>query len=122
MPQDYGSLPTRPNSLKYDIALGKRGGYRVFNKFGYNDDVDNAAPETIWAPGGSYTVQTTGTTLTISSDSANDDNGNTGANTLLLTGIDENRKWQQETITMDGTTPVVTTTQWLGINRVSLSL
>ena len=119
--QDYDATVVRPTDYHYEVAEGLRIGHRTFNKFGYNLDVDTAE-ETIWAPGGLYTPPTTATTLTIVSSSTADDNGSTGANLIQITGLDANRKFQTETVTMDGTTNVVTTSTWLGINRAAVAL
>ena len=66
--------------------------------------------------------QVTATTLNIVSTSTADDDGGTGTNAIYISGIDGNRDEQFELVTMDGTTNVVTTTTWLGINRVAMFL
>jgi len=119
--QDYDATCTRPTNFNYEAALGKWQGTRTFSKFGYNTDVDIAtSPEVIWSVGGAYTVPTTAETLDIvSTDAADDgDPAGTGAHNVYIYGIDENRKYQTETVTLNGTTTVVTTNQWLGINRM----
>lgn len=124
MSQDYDSISTRPTNTKYEIALGRRQGYGLWNKFGYNADVDTTTdPEVVAAFGGAFTVLTTASTLTIvsSSDEDSDTGGmvaqGNGARTIRVIGVDANRNEQTEDITMDGTTSVATTTTWLGINR-----
>lgn len=102
-----------PTDYRLDVARGSYTGASTWNKFGYNSDLDNGVTETAWAPGGTYAVPTTASTLTVVSSSTNDDSGGTGANTIYIIGIDANRDAQEELITMDGTTPVVTTTTWL---------
>src|SRR5210317_589731 len=121
--QDYDATAVRPTDYHYEAALGLRQGHRTFNKFGYNLDVDTGE-EVIASFGGAYTPPTTASTLTIvSSDTADDgDPAGTGAQLIQITGIDANRKIQTETVTMNGTTNVVTTTTWLGINRVAVAL
>ena len=63
---------------------------------------------------------TTASTLDVVSDSSNDDGSpaGTGAQTILITGLDANRKTQTEILTMDGTTTVTTTKTYLGVNRI----
>ena len=119
--QDYDATVVRPTDYHYETALGLRQGHRTFNKFGYNPDVDTVI-ETVWAAGGTYTPPTTASTLTLVSSAAADDEGSTGANRVYIEGIDANRKIQTETVQLDGTTPVVTTSTWLGINRCSVAL
>jgi hypothetical protein len=121
MSQDYDAISTRPTNFKYEVALGRRQGYTLWNKFGYNTDIDTATdPEIVAEFGGSFTPLTTASTLTIVSSSTDDDGdpGGTGAQTIRVIGLDANRDTAQEDFTMDGTTDVVSTSTWLGINRV----
>ena len=94
----------------------------LWNKFGYNQDVDTAAPEVIASWGGSFTPLTVATTISFVSTSTDDDDGGTGTNSIVIYGIDSTRTEVIEVLTMDGTTPVVTTSTWLGINRVAMFL
>jgi len=121
--QDYDATAVRPTDYHYEVGLGLRQGHRTFNKFGYNLDVDTGE-EVVSAFGGTYTPPTTATTLTIvSSDTADDgDPAGTGAQRIQITGLDANRKTQTETVTLNGTTNVVTTSTWLGINRAAVAL
>jgi len=124
--QDYDAIVTRPTDFRYEIALGRRQGYELWNKFGYNEDVDTGTdPEPVFAFGGTgFTPLTTASTLTIvsSSDQDSDTGGSvaqgTGARTIRVTGIDANRNKQEEDFIMDGTTSFASTSTWLGINRV----
>lgn len=119
--QDYDAIATRPTDFHNEVALGRRQGYTLWNKFGYNEDVDTATdPEVLAAFGGSFTPLTTASTLTVVSSSTDDDGdpAGIGAQTIRVIGVDANRDQQTEDITMDGTTNVVTTSTWLGINRV----
>lgn len=121
MSQDYDAISVRPTNFKYEVALGRRQGYTLWNKFGYNTDVDTATdPEVVASFGGAFTPLTSASTLTIVSSSTADDGdpGGTGAQTIRVTGIDANRDSVVEDFTMDGTSNVVSTSTWLGINRV----
>jgi len=119
---DYDATCVRPSDYRYEVAQSLRQGHRTFNKFGYNPDLAASTTETIWAYGGNYVVPTTAETLGIvSSDVADDgDPAGTGARNVYIFGIDENRKYQVEQVTLNGTTEVTTTNQWLGVNRVSV--
>jgi len=121
--QDSDAIMVRPVSYEDDVALGRRTGITLWNKFGYNSDID-IGTETIWAPGGTFTRLTAASTLTLVSSSANDDGSpaGTGARSVIVYGIDANYIYQTEVVTLDGTTPVVTSTTWLGINRVAVYL
>ena len=121
--EDDKALVTRSTSFEHEVATGKRIGVTIWNKWGYNPDIDTAAEEVIASFGGTYTPPTSPTTLTLSSSSGNDTSlggGGTGARTILITGIDANRNIQTQTISLQGVTPVVTTTTWLGINRIEV--
>lgn len=122
--RDHDSLATRPTDFKFEVALGRRSGMTTYNKFGYNNDVDTGSDEIVAAFGGTFFPMTTAATLTIVSDSTADDGdpAGTGANTLVITGVDANYNLQVENVTLNGITNVTTTSTWLGINRVAVSL
>lgn len=120
--QDFDAVVTRPTDFRYEIALGRRQGAKTWNKFGYNSDVDTGSNEIIAPFGGTFTPLTTASTLSIVSTSVNDTSAGTGANSVVIYGIDANRLEQIEVVTLNGTTPVVTTSTWLGINRISIYL
>ncbi len=103
------------------VAEGKIEGASLWNKFGYNDDID-VGTEVIASWGGTFTPLTTAGTLLIASSSSNDTDGGTGCNSIVIYGIDSNRDEQIEVVLMNGTTTVNTTTTWLGINRVAMFL
>jgi hypothetical protein len=120
--QDYDSSSVRPTDYHGEVALGRRQGVSLWNKFGYNTDVGTPTPEVIASWGGAFVPLTTATTLNIVSADAADDDGGTGCNSIVVYGIDENRDEAIEVVTMNGVTPVVTTSTWLGINRVAMFL
>lgn len=112
----------RATDYKNEVALGKWGNRQTWNKWGYNPDIDTAT-ETVWSVGGTFTPLTTASTLQIVSTSAQDaPDPATGARSIIIYGIDENREEQIEVVQMDGLATVTTTTTWLGINRMSIYL
>jgi len=121
--QDYDSISVRPTDYRYETALGRRQGSTTWNKFGYNSDID-IGTEVIAAFGGSFTILSAASTLTIVSSSADDDGApaGIGANSVVIYGVDANRASQTEVVTLNGITNVVTATTWLGINRVAVYL
>ena len=119
--ENYDATAVRPTDYRLEVASGKRQGRSLWNKFGYNNDID-VGTEVIASWGGTFNPLTTATTLNIVSTSANDTNGGTGVNSLVIYGIDESRNEAIEVVTMNGTTPVVTVSSWLGINRVAMFL
>jgi predicted SpoU family rRNA methylase len=54
------------------VATGRRQGTSIWNKFGYNTDIDNTAQELIASWGGAFQFITTGETLDIVSTSTDD--------------------------------------------------
>lgn len=122
MSQDYDSISVRGTDFASEVALNRRQGWSIWNKFGYNNDIDTAATEVVAAQGGTFSRMTSADTLNVVSSSANDDSGGTGVNSIVIYGIDENRDEQIEVVTMDGTTPVTTSNQWFGVNRVAVFL
>lgn len=119
MSQDYDSISVRPTGFTEEVALGRRQGWSLWNKFGFNEAVSNS-DEVVASWGGTFQYLTAGETISIVSDSTADDLVGTGAQQLIIYGIDSN--WDQaiEVVEMDGTTPAVTTSTWIGINRVSI--
>ena len=118
--QDFDAIAVRPTDYRDEVALGLRQGKTLWHKWGYNEDIDIAASETVWSEGGDFTFLTTASTLSLVSTDANDVDAGTGAHGVVLYGIDGDRKSQVEVVLLNGTTPVVTTSTWLGINRMAL--
>lgn len=119
--QDYDATMVRPSDYHNEVALGIRQGSSLWNKFGYNNDVDTGT-ETIWEPGGLFVAPTSAQTLTIVSTSTDDDVGGSGCQSVIVYGVDGNYDFQTEVVELDGTTPVVTSNTWLGVNRVAAYL
>lgn len=104
-----------------DLARGLVEDSSLWNKFGYNDDID-IGTETIWSVGGTFVPLTVPSTLSIVSSSIQDDTGGSGSNSIIVYGVDSTRTARTEVVFLDGQTPVVTKTTWLGINRMSIYL
>ena len=121
--EDFDSLPVRPSDYHYEVALGKRQGSTTWNKYGYNPDADSGTIETVWSPGGIFQRITTPTTLDISSTSANDlTSTGTGAQSIIIYGVNENFEAITEVIQMNGLTNVTTTNLYCGVNRMAVYL
>lgn len=97
---------------------------RTVFKFGQNPNIGIATdPEDVWNGGGIYTGHPSGSPETINIvSSSTADNGvtpGTGALTIqvegLLTALSES--YTTENFTLNGTTPVVSTSTWYRINR-----
>lgn len=111
IPPDADAQVVRSLDSEIDIASGRFEGYDIVNKFGTNSDVDSGTvPEDIWEGGGVYPgfPDSTLETVSVFSSSANDASAGTGARTVRLTGLDTNYNVLQETVTLNGVTPVAT--------------
>jgi len=88
-------------------------------KFGRNPDVD-AGTEDIWSGGGVWVKPTAARVHALVSSSANDDGSpaGTGAQTVVVIGLDASYNLQQETVVMNGTTPVNTAGSYVMIHRM----
>lgn len=119
--QDFDALAVRGSDYHSEVSLGLRQGVTSWNKFGYNDDIDDTGDEEIIASwGGVFEFITVGETIDISSTSVNDTLLGTGAQKIVITGIDEDWNEQVEVVDMNGTTTVTTSSQWIGINRIAI--
>ena len=103
------------------ISKGHTKGHRTLYKFGYNPDV-NGDEETVWSQGGDFPYPTSAVTMFVSSTSANDANGGTGANSILIQGLDENYDEIEETVLLNGQTQVATQNSYLRIYRAFVTL
>ena len=121
--QDFDATVVRPTDFKYEVAEGLRQGYTTWNKWGYNPDID-VGTETVWSVGGTFTPLSSAGTLEVVSSSANDDGdpAGTGAQSIIIYGVDANYEEQTEVVTLNGTTAVTTTNSWLGVNRAAIYL
>jgi hypothetical protein len=119
--QDADAIAVRPSDYKYEVALGRHQNQTTWNKFGYNDDID-VGTETIWSVGGLFSRITTAQTLSIASSSANDTAAGTGAQSIIIYGVNQNYENIIEVVTLNGTTPVITNNLYFGVNRMSIYL
>jgi len=120
--QMFGGWPRRLyDHTDLAIARGHTEGYTPIYKFGYNPDV-NGTEETVWAQGGNYPWLDNAVTMFVSSSSANDASGGTGANTILIQGLDEDYNEIEETVALNGQTQVVTQLSYLRVYRAFVTL
>jgi len=108
--------------FRYEIALGNINGDTTWNKWGYNDDVDTTATETVWAAGGELAYPTTAAKLNLSSTDVDDTLGGTGANNVVIYGVDQNRVAVIDVVNLNGTSTVQSNLQFLGVNRIAVYL
>lgn len=113
-----------PNSIpEDDVRRGSVSGATAWNKFGYNADVDTAAPEVIAAFGGTFTPLTSAETFTITYNSSTDGAGGgaTGAVDLTFYYLDASGVQQVAVHTLGSTGSDVTAFTGLCINRIAVS-
>ena len=98
------------------IARGAVAQTSHINKFGYNTSVGTNF-ETITDLGGDQYYPTSAGVVSIVSSDANDDDGDTGARTVEIQGLDGNYEEISETITLNGTSAVTTTASFHRVFR-----
>lgn len=105
-------------TLLVDITHGGIPNLKSIGKFGHNSAVSNTGdPEDIWEDGGNLVYLTSAETMTIVSTSTEDDTGGTGAENIIIEGLDNDWKEISEKINLNGTGAVVTTKSFIRINR-----
>ena len=98
-----------------DISRGLYLDWQPIHLFGFNRDVATAY-ETIWNNGGGiYTFPASALTMSVVSGEAADTMG------VRISGLDTNWNQITETVTLNGTTPVTTTKQFLRINDARIT-
>lgn len=107
MYQYHHERPT-PN-FYFDVARGNMYDATAVNIFGFNRTVDTTF-ETLWNDGGSYVFPSSAVVMSAVSTSASD------TMPVLIAGLDADYNEITETVTLSGTTPVVTTQSFLRIN------
>lgn len=101
------------------VAAGYFDGISDIHKFGHNGAV-GATLETLWNEGGIYVYRSTAIAMKVSSDDVDDDDGDTGARTVEIEGLDADWNIIKETVTMNGQTAVNTTKLFLRVYRMKV--
>ena len=100
-------------------SSGDISGCNVIHKFGHNLDVATIY-ETLWSYGSIYSYLDTATVLKVSSSSTDDTSSGIGARTIKIQGLDSNYLEIEETITLNGQTPVNTQNSFLRVYRAQV--
>ncbi len=103
-----------------EVSRGKILGAAHVNTFGHNADVDSGVVEDVWENGGTLTRMTSAETMNIVSTSTSDDGSpvGVGARTVNISGLDSNFDPISETVTMNGTTNVLTSNSYIRVRRM----
>jgi len=104
-----------------EVARGNIPGMSTVVIRGHNDDLDSGTEEDVWETGGDLTYMTSAETMEIASSSTSDDGdpAGVGLQTVLISGVSSTGALQTETITMNGTTDVTTSSSYLRVNSMT---
>jgi len=100
----------------WSVSTGLRSRYSADNKFGTNSNVGTSF-EDVWTNSGAKVYLSAAETLAVEGG-ATDDAGMAGALTVKLIGLDGSFAEIEETVTMNGTTPVNTVSSFLRVARM----
>lgn len=107
---------TQQTEFYLKVAMGLVPGYSSVNKFGHNTAATSG--DDVWGGGGVYAFYpTTAQTVQAVSTSVNDTSAGTGGRTMEVYGLDENWEEQNETVILNGTTPVVLSNTYIRLFR-----
>lgn len=95
------------SSIGVSISRKNQDNLKVFSKIGLNEDVDNLE-ETLWSVGGTYVWPSSGQRMEVVSSSINDTLLGSGARSVRIIYLDSNFVEHQETVNLDGLSPVET--------------
>ena len=111
----FSRAPSRP----FSTLVATDSVPDIDNAFiGGDSDVINTTYSTIWPEGGTYVFPTSASTMTVSSDSANDTSTGTGAIAVQITYLDSSYVQATEVVVLNGTTAVTTSASIFRINQV----
>lgn len=95
-----------------EVSKGKVPGHDSFLVIGAKESITTTS-ETVWDLSGNFTFPTGDESWELLSDNTNDTSAGTGAQTVIVSGLDTNFDRQVEIVSMNGTTPVtLTRTDW----------
>lgn len=98
-----------------EVSKGRVDGHSLITKFGRNGAVGTSLTHV--SIGGFYETPTTAQSLEILSANTGDNPAGAGAHKILIEGLDGNFDLQTEIITLNGTTPVALTKQFIRVYR-----
>ena len=111
--QNSSSLYSAPWDVQ--VSRGKVPGVVQVNVFGYGNNVTNAGFTNLWEDG-TYNFPSVATTMNVSSSSASDD-----ANSYVtITGLNANYDMISETVRLNGTSNVATTSEFFRVNAFNM--
>lgn len=116
------AIYSRSQDIRLLKNLDKINGVIPITIFSWSDTI-STAQQTVWRAGGDqaqYVIKYTADTCTIVSDDAEDGAGTqTGILTVKVSGILNDYTAASEVVTLNGTTPVTLTNEYLAINEMN---
>jgi hypothetical protein len=112
-------LKTEPHPSLASIALGQVTGWNVLDKFGKNADIDSSFVPVLTS--GSTVLLTSPETFLVFSDTVNDALAGTGAQKILLEGLDGQYNEISEEIDTNGTVGTFTSQTFLRMHRAKVT-
>lgn len=105
------------DELLYSAIAREYGDELLYvNKFSRTASLSANVEEDVWEAGGILVWQTSGSTLSVVGG-VNDTALGTGARMVTVKGLDENYNYISETITLTGTTPAISTNEFMFVYR-----
>lgn len=122
-PQDiadgiYQTAGRSARDFLHEVAEGHIPGHSSVFVFGSNDNISANTTETIWGGSGTYVPPSGAAKVNFGSTNAADAAAGLGARTILVTGLDSNYEVIRETITLNGTSLVLSTKSYIAINEM----
>ncbi len=119
----YGINVASQEIANFNYKLARGDFSDIQNKFVYGKSAAITTSESvIWDNGGNYTFLTAAEKLAIVSASDEDKAGGAGAYTLFIEGLDANFVYQNETISLNGTTEVNSTKNYIRLLHAEVRL
>lgn len=104
-----------------NVARGGVAYHEIRHVFGYNPDVDSGSEETVWTAGGLYAHVSAPSLMAVSSSSASDTSAGTGARTIYILGINGTGAEIAESVTLNGTSGVMTIHAYTAIQSITVT-
>ena len=119
---DESSGSLRTTDIILETALGNIPNSELVRVFGHNTDIDAGNTEDVWDAGGSYEgFLDIASTVSIVSTSTNDTEVGSGARTATIQGLNSDYEEITEIVTLNGTTPVITSLNYLRVFKIVVS-
>lgn len=101
----------------HEVSKGRTDSRAVILQ-GHNQDIDTSATEDVWPQGGTLSYLSSAERMNLVSGSASDDSDGTGARTVLVSGLNGSYAEISETVTMNGTSNVLTELSYLRVHSI----